>query len=207
MVPTISSEKLVGLNPLAFGVPTKDNPPFIFDASMSSVAGNKIELAKRLGVDVMPGWISDKDGVPIMQDSQIPSYENPNDKPGILPLGGTREIGSHKGFGLAVILEILCGGLSNNGLGPFRKKFTAHHFTVYNIEAFGDLNEFMSDVDQYLSKIKNSKPAPGFDEVMYAGLPENNEEKERSSNGIPYHPEVVEWFRSITSELNVDFNF
>ena len=207
VVPTFSSEKLVGLNPLAFGVPTKDNPPFIFDASMSSVAGNKIELAKRLGVDVMPGWISDKDGVPIMQDSQIPSYDNPNDKPGILPLGGTREIGSHKGFGLAVILEILCGGLSNNGLGPFRKKFTAHHFTVYNIEAFGDLDEFMSDVDQYLSKTKNSKPAPGFDAVMYAGLPENNEEKERSLNGIPYHPEVIEWFRSITSELSVDFNF
>ena len=106
-----------------------------------------------------------------------------------------------------MILEILCGGLSNNGLGPFRKKFTAHHFTVYNIEAFGDLDEFMSDVDQYLSKIKNSKPAPGFDAVMYAGLPENNEEKERSSKGIPYHPEVIEWFRSITSELSVDFNF
>ena len=207
VVPTFSSEKLVGLNPLAFGVPTKDNPPFIFDASMSSVAGNKIELAKRLGVDVMPGWISDKDGVPIMKDSQIPAYENPNDKPGILPLGGTREIGSHKGFGLAVILEILCGGLSNNGLGPFRKKNTAHHFTVYNIEAFGDIGEFKSDIDQYLSKIKTSKPAPGFDEVMYAGLPEDSEEKERASNGIPYHPEVIEWFRAITSELNVEFNF
>ena len=52
-----------------------------------------------------------------------------------------------------------------------------------------------------------SKPAPGFDEVLYAGLPENNEEKERASKGITYHQEVVEWFRSITSELKVEFNF
>ena len=80
-------------------------------------------------------------------------------------------------------------------------------YNDYNIEAFGDLDEFMSDVDQYLAKIKDSKPAPGFEEVLYAGLPESNEEKERSANGIPYHPEVVEWFRSITSELGVDFNF
>ena len=77
VVPTFSSEKLVGLNPLAFGVPTKANPPFIFDASMSSVAGNKIELARRLGVDVMPGWVSDKDGVPLMKETKIPEYENP----------------------------------------------------------------------------------------------------------------------------------
>ena len=42
---------------------------------------------------------------------------------------------------------------------------------------------------------------------MYAGLPEDSEEKERASNGIPYHPEVIEWFRTITSELNVEFNF
>ncbi len=207
VVPTFSSEKLVGLNPLAVGAPTRKNPPFIFDASMSSVAGNKIELARRLGVDVMPGWVSDKDGVPLMKETKIPEYENPQDKPMILPLGGTREIGSHKGYGLSLILEILCGGLGNNGLGPFRRKQTTHHFTVYNIDAFGTLEEFMDDVDQYLDKLKNSNPAPGFDRVMYAGLPEHEEEKERNDNGIPYHPEVIDWFRSITSELQIDFEY
>ena len=82
-----------------------------------------------------------------------------------------------------LILEILCGGLGNNGLGPFRRKQTSHHFTVYNIDAFGDLEEFMEDVDEYLDKLKNSKPAPGFDKVMYAGLPEHEEEKERNHKG------------------------
>ena len=61
VVPTHGAERLVGLNPLAIAAPTRDEPPFIFDASMSSVAGNKITLAKRLGLETMPGWISEAD--------------------------------------------------------------------------------------------------------------------------------------------------
>ena len=207
VVPTFGQEKLIGLNPIAVGAPAKNNPPFIFDASMSSVAGNKIELAKRLNVAVMPGWIADKNGIPIMEEVQIPDYENPNDKPAILPLGGTREIGSHKGYGLSLISEILGGALGNNGMGPFRRNHTTHHFTVYNIDAFGDLEEFTSDLDEYLSELKSSKPALGFDRVMYAGLPEHEEEIERQEHGIPYHPEVVDWFKSITNELEIEFNY
>jgi LDH2 family malate/lactate/ureidoglycolate dehydrogenase len=140
-----------------------------------------------------------------MKEGKLPDYED--DRPMILPLGGTREIGSHKGYGLALISEILGGGLSNNGLGIFRRKQTSHHFTVYNIDAFGSLDAFVKDVDEYLDRLKESKPAPGFERVLYAGLPEHEEEKERNENGIPYHPEVIDWFRSITSELNIKFKY
>ena len=207
MAPTFSSEKLLGLNPIAVGAPTKVNPPFIFDASTSSVAGNKIELARRLGVKVLPGWISDKDGVPIMEEVNIPEYDNPKDKPMVLPFGGTRELGSHKGYSFSVIAEILCGGLGNNGLGPFRRDMTAHHFTAYNIEAFGSLEEFTKDLDEYLTRLKESKPAPGHERVVYAGLPEHEEETHRIEEGIPYHPEVVDWFRDICQELAIEFTY
>ena len=72
VAPTHGSEKLVGLNPLAIAVPTMNEPPFIFDASMSSVAGNKIALAQRIGVKVMPGWIAKADGTPIMEETEVP---------------------------------------------------------------------------------------------------------------------------------------
>ena len=197
VVPTQGAERMVGLNPIAIAAPTKNEPPFIFDASMSSVAGNKITLAKRLGVETMPGWISEADGTPIMNESAIP------DDYMILPLGGTREVGSHKGYSLAVMIEILTGVLSGGAAGPHRRRGVSHHFIAYKIDAFTDIDGFKDDLDQYMKTLTESKPAPGHDKVTYAGLPEHEEEKERMEKGIPYHPEVIEWFKSISAELQL----
>ena len=90
MVPTFGTKPLLGLNAQAFAAPSKQNPPFVYDASPSVVAGNKISLAKRLGQTVLPGWITDERGNPIMEESEIP------EKYMMLPLGSTREGGSQK---------------------------------------------------------------------------------------------------------------
>ena len=197
VVPTNGAERLVGLNPIAIAAPTREEPPFIFDASMSSVAGNKITLAKRLGVNILPGWIAEPDGTPIMDERPIP------DEYMILPLGGTREIGSHKGYSLAVMIEVLCGVLSGGGAGPHRRGGASHHFLAYKIDAFTDVDGFKDDLDAYMKTLRESTPAPGHDRVMYAGLPEHEEEIERLRHGIPYHPEVIEWFRGITAEFEL----
>jgi len=201
VLPTNGSERLVGLNPLAIAAPTRLEAPFIFDASMSSVAGNKITLAKRLGVDALPGWVADSDGSPIMDERQVPEDFK------ILPLGGTRELGSHKGYSLAVMIEILSAVLSGGGAGPNRKAGASHHFLAYKIDAFVDVDMFKDDLDQYMKTLRESAPAPGHDNVTYAGLPEHEEEKERLENGIPYHPEVIEWFTDIAAELQLPNRF
>ena len=201
VAPTHGAEKLVGLNPLAIAVPTMNEPPFIFDASMSSVAGNKIALAKRLGVDALPGWVADSDGTPIMEEKPVP------DDYIILPLGGTREVGSHKGYSLAVMIEILSSVLSSGGAGANRRGgLASHHFLAYKIDAFTDVDQFKKDMDEYMVSLTNSKPAPGHNSVTYAGLPEHEEEIERLEKGIPYHPEVIEWLTDISSELQVPFS-
>ncbi len=197
VVPTDGAERLVGLNPIAVAAPTLREPPFIFDASMSSVAGNKITLAQRLGVNVLPGWIAESDGSPIMDERPVP------DGFMILPLGGTREIGSHKGYSLAVMAEILSSVLSGGGGGPHRRGGASHHFLAYKIDAFTDVDLFKEDMDAYMTALRESQPAPGHDRVVYAGLPEHEEEIERLEHGIPYHPEVIEWFQSITAELEL----
>ena len=97
LVPVHGAKPMVGLNPLGVAAPAGREAPFIFDASMSSVAGNKIQLAQRLGVSILPGWISEKDGTPIMDEGPIPQEWM------VLPLGGTREIGAHKGYSLAMM--------------------------------------------------------------------------------------------------------
>jgi len=197
VVPTYGAKPLVGLNPIAIAAPTRKQPPFIFDASMSSVAGNKIPLVRRIGANVMPGWIAEPDGTPIMDDRPVP------DKFMMLPLGGTREIGSHKGYGLAVMVEILSGVLSGGGTPPIRRGGVSHHFLAYKIEAFTDVELFKDDLDAYMKVLRECPCAPGHDRVLYAGLPEHEEEIERLRRGIPYHPEVIEWFRGITAEFGL----
>ena len=78
-----------------------------------------------------------------------------------------------------------------------------HHFTVYDISAFTDVDEFKSGMDSYLRALQETPTAPGHDRVLYAGLEEHEEEIDRRERGIPYHPEVLEWFRETTSELGL----
>lgn len=197
VAPTQGAERLLGLNPLGIGVPSNQEEPFIFDASMSSVAGNKIELLKRVGGSVLPGWISDSEGGPIMSESQVPADFM------MLPLGGTREIGSHKGFGLAMMIEILCGVLTGTGGGPHRRRGTAHYFMAIDISKFTELDQFKQDMDDYLRSLLDCKPAPGESRVVYPGYPEYEYELERRENGVPYHPEVIQWYRKTAAELDV----
>jgi LDH2 family malate/lactate/ureidoglycolate dehydrogenase len=201
MAPTFGAQKLLGLNPIACAVPTLEMPPFVFDAAMSAVASNKIRLARRLGVKTLPGWIAEMDGTPIMEEVDIPEETM------MLPSGGTRENGSHKSYGLAVMVEVLTSALAGTGAGPHRRAGISHHFVAYNIEAFTDLDVFKRDMDDYMRSLADSPTAPGEDRVVYAGLPEHEAEIDRMANGIPYHPEVIEWFKSITAELGIEDRF
>ena len=197
LAPTFGAEALVGLNPIGIAVPSRDEAPYIFDASMSAVAGNKIKLMQRLGRGTLPGWITDQKGAPIMNEQEIPEgYLH-------LPVGGTREIGSHKGFGRAMMIELLTSALSGSAAGPDRRAGQAHHFLAYRIDAFTDVEQFKDDVDAYLKRLRTSKTAPGEDRVYYAGLLEHEEAKRRNVVGIPYHPEVISWFKEVISELDI----
>lgn len=198
MVPTFGSKPMIGINPLGFAAPTASEPPFVFDAAMSGVAGNKVELANRLGVNLSPGWIADRDGTPIMEPGPPPEDFS------FLPLGATRELGSHKGYSLALMIDVLTGVLSGNGPGFKNNMNFSHFFYAAKIEAFTDVTNFKRDMDEYMRALVETPPSPGNERVVYAGLPEHETEIERRRNGIPLHPEVVAWFADITSELNVD---
>ena len=201
VAPTFGAEARVGLNPLAVAAPAGAEAPFIFDAAMSGVAGNKIRLAERLGQKLLPGWVAEADGTPVMEERLTPPDFL------MLPLGGTREIGSHKGYGLASMIDILGGVLSGAGPAFLRAAGSGHHFTVYDVSAFRDVDEFKAEMDAYLRALRETPPAPGHDRVLYAGLEEHEEEIERRERGIPYHPDVIAWFRQTGSELGLRDHF
>lgn len=197
VVPTQGAEPLLGLNPIGIAAPSNDEVPFLFDASMSSVAANKIRLLKRVDGKVLPGWITDAAGNPIMEETDVPEDFM------MLPLGGTRDIGSHKGFGLMMMVEVLTSLLAGTGGGPDRRTNSTHYFMAYNIEAFTDPALFREDMDNYLKRLRECQPAPGESRVVYPGMPEHETEIERTEKGIPYHPDVLDWFRKTCEELQV----
>ncbi len=200
MAPTHGAKAMLGLNPIAVAAPAREEAPFIFDASMSAVAGNKVQLARRLGEPLAPGWVGRQDGTPIMTET------DPEDGQLMLPVGGTREGGSHKGYGLSVMIDILAGVLSGTGPGLMSGVSRAHHFVAYDIASFTDVDDFKATMDEYMRRLRECPPAPGQDRVVYAGLPEAEDEKERRANGIPYHPEVLDWFGDIAAELDIELN-
>ena len=203
VLPTFGAEPRLGTNPIAVAAPADKEPPFVFDAATSTVAANKLGLARRFGVDLPGGWVGDADGVPIMDETPPPA---PGQGSILLPLGSTRELGSHKGYGLGAIVDILGGILSGGGYGanPGRPNF-GHYVAAYSIEAFMDTAEFKRTMDEFLQMLRTTRPAKGHDRVLYPGLPESESELERGTNGIPFHTEVIEWFRDICGELSLPY--
>jgi LDH2 family malate/lactate/ureidoglycolate dehydrogenase len=196
VVPTFGAAARLGLNPIAIAAPAGREAPFVFDASMSSVAGNKLAIARRLGAHIGPGWIATPQGVPIMEPGPVP------DEFLILPLGATREIGSHKGYGLAAAVDVLSGILGGNPPG-FRRSpgDVSHHFLAYRIDAFTEAAGFRAQMDEFLRGLRETPPAPGCERVLYAGLPEQETERERRVRGIPYHRDVIAYLRRTAAEL------
>ncbi len=206
MVPTFGAEAQLGTNPIAFAAPGNNEPTFMFDAAMTSIAGNKIGLANRMGKGMSPGWVADDDGTPDMTGGAVADFAA-NSMRMQLPLGSTRELGSHKGYGLGVIVDILCGQLSfAPGFGTLSRTRRAHFVAAYSVDAFGDVDEFKANMDGMVSGLAATKPMPGEERVLYAGLPEYETREERRANGVPLHPEVVDWFRDICAEFEITFD-
>ncbi len=203
ILPTFGAEGRLGANPISFAAPAGKEPPVLFDVATSTVALNKLGLARRVGADLLPGWIADGEGTPILEETPVPEMGEFFG----LPLGGTREQGSHKGYGFAMMVEIMGSLLSGSVPSmldekPWESQFK-HHFAAYDIAAFTDLDRFKRDMDRMLQLLKNTKPAPGQGPVLYPGLSEYEEERERRANGSPLHKEVIQWFHDIAEELSI----
>ena len=117
VAPTFSIERLLGTNPICVAIPAGEEPPFVADLATTTAANGKLEILQRKNQEAPQGWIQDKDG-------NIST--NPHElKAGgaLLPLGGDREHGSHKGYALGAIVDIFSGVLSGANYGPWVPPF------------------------------------------------------------------------------------
>ena len=201
VLPTHGAIPRIGTNPIAVAVPAKTMHPFVFDVATSVVAANKLQLAKRLGTNIPANFLADTEGRVITEPGPLPEEYQ------LLTIGGTRELGSHKGYGLAMFIDIMCSVLAGAVPAGMSGRGPANHFVAaYNIGAFTDVDEFKERMDWYLAEMEATPPAPGYDRVMTPGQEEAEMEAERNEKGIPLHTEVVAWLESICREMNIPFS-
>ena len=198
VLPTFGSVPKLGTNPIAMAAPAGEEEPWVFDMATSIVPVNKLHNAHRMGSTLPPGHIADAAGVPIMEPVLAPETFN------LLPLGSTREQGSHKGYGLASAVEILCSMMSGARWATQLPRWSFRHYlAAYDVSAFGDIDEFKANMDGWIRELKATPPAPGHERVLVAGQPEHEMFLDRSANGIPLHNQVVDWFRTTCAEFGL----
>jgi L-2-hydroxycarboxylate dehydrogenase (NAD+) len=201
VVPTFGRESKYGTNPMCFAVPTNQELPFVLDMATTTAAAGKLELAARLGKSVPRGWALDERAEPTHDPRTAQKARK------LLPLGGTRDGGSHKGYGLAILVEILCGVLTgsitalNDNQDP-----RGHFFGAIRIDAFRPATEFKRDMDRLLRELKSTPPAQGQERVYVAGEIEFETAQERAEHGIPLHSSVLEGLRAVGAQLGVAYD-
>ena len=213
MVPTFAAEPVMGTNPIAFAAPARRNPPFQLDMATTTVAAGKVKVHKLNHKPLPAGWVVDGGGAPVTDETEgfAHVFERPDG--GITPVGGPRERGGHKGYGLAVMVHILGGTLSGASFSPIRNRTQrpsdphniGHFFMAINPRAFRAAGEFEDDLDQVIDILHGARRADPDQPVLVAGDPEMATRAERLAQGVPIPDDLMAQLEEVARETGVPF--
>src|SRR2546421_10115260 len=213
LVPTFAAEPIMGTNPLAFAAPARRNPPFQLDMATTTVAAGKVKVHKLNHRPLPPGWVVDGSGQPVTDADEAFKYVFERPEGGITPLGGPREAGGHKGYGLAVMVHILGGILAGASFSPIRNRTQTpsdphnigHFFLAIDPAAFRPAGAFEDDLDQVIDVLHGAKRADPAQPVLVAGDPEIATKTERLRDGVPIPDDLLTQLRDVTNTAGVPF--
>jgi LDH2 family malate/lactate/ureidoglycolate dehydrogenase len=211
--PTFGVQPLLGTNPIAFGAPTDEECPFLFDAATPIIQRGKVEILARKDIPLHAGYVIDDKGQPATDPHAILKGLN-NDTNAFLPLGGAgEEFGGHKGYGLATMVEILSASLQNgyflmdligfNPDGTKRPFGLGHFFQAISIEAFSDIADFKRTTGEVLRTLRNSRLAEGETRIYTAGEKEFTMEKINRAEGILVTPNLADELNGLAQTLGL----
>lgn len=212
VAPTFSTERMLGTNPIAVAIPAKEQPAFVADFATTTAANGKLEILQRKNEEAPYGWIQDKEGNPSKNPHELKNGG------ALLPLGGDREHGSHKGYCLGAIVDIFSAVLSGANYGPWAPPFVSflplapdpvgeglgHFFGAMRVDAFRPADEFKSNMDTWIGRFRAATPVPG-EKVLIPGDPERAMHQERLENGIPVIAPVVKDMQEVAAKFKLNF--
>jgi LDH2 family malate/lactate/ureidoglycolate dehydrogenase len=213
LVPTFAAEPVMGTNPLAFAAPARRNPPFQLDMATTTVAAGKVKVHKLNHRPLPAGWVVDDKGQPVTDPELAFSHVFERPEGGITPLGGPREVGGHKGYGLAVMVHILGGALAGASFSPIRNRTQkpadphniGHFFLAIDPRAFRAPGAFEDDLDQVIDVLHGAKRADPAQPVLVAGDPEMATRAERLRDGVPVPDDLMAQLREVAASAGVPF--
>jgi LDH2 family malate/lactate/ureidoglycolate dehydrogenase len=190
-VPFGGAGKALGTNPIAVGVPTGDDIPFIIDFATSTVAEGKLQVARSKNADLPQGLIVDRHGRPSVKPADF------YDGGFLLPFGG------HKGYALSLLVCLL-SGLSGN-FNAEKSALGGMFMQVMNVNAFTPLETYQRSVRAFLDGVKATPPAPGHGEVLVPGDFERRSRAERLTHGVELpdtiYAQIGEWAEKLNVSL------
>ena len=187
VVPFGGKESFLGTNPIAYGIPAKENKPFILDMATSNVALGKVLEFKEEGKSIPHGWGVNRDGE---------SVTNPEEVVNLSPFGGP------KGYGLSLIVDIFSGLLTGAAFGPHvakmyedleSKRKLGHYFCAIDPAMFTNSEDFLQSMDQMMDELHNVPPADGVSQVLVPGEIEQKNEEYNREHGVSIATSVYEY--------------
>ncbi len=198
---------MLGTNPWAYAIPAGDEPPFVLDFATTTVARGKLEVFERKEKPVPAGWALDADGVETTDPAR-------GLLGALLPLGGSGvEGGGHKGYGLGLLADIMCGVLSGGAFGDGLPRPTdppmpgkiSHFFGAIDPGAFRDPAAFKADMDEELRAFKRSDRVPGQDRIYVAGEIEHERTLRSDREGVRIHRKSWTALERLAASFDVPF--
>jgi LDH2 family malate/lactate/ureidoglycolate dehydrogenase len=201
MSPEGACQAYFGTNPLAASFPTGKGWPVKIDLATSVVARGNIIAAQKRGQPIPPGWALTVDGEPTTD--------------AVAALAGTvLTMAGHKGYALALMVEVFSSVLSGAAVGPAigsmyknmdRKQNVGHFFCLLDIAAFMDVAEFKRRLDQAINDIKSCRRRPGVTEILIPGERSHQKARQNLAQGIVLDEATQKELRILCEELGVEF--
>jgi LDH2 family malate/lactate/ureidoglycolate dehydrogenase len=201
MAPWGGREKRVGNNPWSIAAPAGERPPMVLDIANTVVARGKVYLARQKGQKIPLGWAIDREGEPTMDP--------------FAALGGIiLPMAEHKGYGIAVMMDVLSGVLTGSSFGtsvhgPYQaeqKSGAGHLMIALDIAAFQPLAEFEARMGTLIAELKSAPLAKGATEILYPGELEARNEVENRARGLALPPDTLSALRKVAEEAGLRAN-
>lgn len=211
VAPTFSTDRMLGTNPIAVAVPTQHQPPFVADLATAAAANGKLEILQRKEIKAPSGWIQTRDGQRSTNANEL------KDGGALLPLGSDRTHGSHKGYALASVVDILSAVLSGANYGPWVPPFVSflpvadnlpgegigHFLGAMRIDAFRPADEFKHHMDNWIDTFRKANVKKGEKAVLIPGDPERESTQKRLQKGIPLLTPVVRDLEALGQKFKI----
>ena len=195
--------KIVGNNPFAYAAPAGEEKPILLDIALSAVAAGKIHAATTLGKRTIPdNWLVDQDGLPTSDPDMYPF------RACLVPMAG------HKGYGLALMVEVLAAVLAGAGVtrevkswmldDPSKPTQHGHAFLAVNVGALMPIEQFKARMDQMIREIRGAPKAKGSERIYLPGEMEWERREEALKNGMELPPDVVASLVGLAEDWGLD---